>query len=378
MVAPMRSLIAELSEFLHWWWAQLVFTTRWLVGVVMPTWKIGAVVVFERTGGEVLRVRNTGWEKLFGFKTEIDSRWPDDLRPFGTFAALKGTRCSAVLSNDLILKRSIPLPDTVEHQLGELLPLYLEREFPISLDEINWSYSVTERTKENRQIAVELTIVRCETVQAVERAVRAWGFKLIQIGVREGDRILGDFRQPPIRASFKRGSRTQRILVASAACLSLVLIGCIGVQWWRERQEIERELAPYLAKAERVRVTSAAMQRKADPAQQLVKIAAQPDAADLVYLLTEHTPVDTWVYQLSINAGANVDREDSEEPALVIEAVTPASLSYLKNLASIPGFGQVELASTEPSPASSSLKRALVKVRSVHLASESAREQSVE
>lgn len=350
----------ELAEFARWWWTQLLECVRALVGFIVPRSKVTTIVSFERTGGDISVIRKGKRQPLLSFRVGSNGAWPADLRPFGSIEIVKRARAAAALTADLVLTRIILLPDATERQLSQVLPLYLEREFPITLDAIAWFYAIKRRLKATRQIEVEVAIVRRDTLLDIEAAMRRWELQVARVGVKDGDQLRGNFLAPPKAIVQKRITRVDRWLMVSAAVFALATVGCVVGQWWYERYQLGRELQTTTQSARRVQRVAEELNTSASPAQQLASIAAQPDAADLVYLLTERTPADTWIYQLSIDA------RGTDKPQLTLAAVTPPSLDYLKTLGSIPGFEQVALTSTESNPGNASLKRAFVSVGAKH------------
>lgn len=330
----------ELGLLWYWWVGELHDLAVLVLTAVLPHLKLRTHLTLDRTGGQIAVLRSGEFKPLFSLRKEVGAPWPLDLRPFGSVEVIQRTRTAVALSSEFALTRELVFPEATERELDRVIPLYLEREFPLSLSAISFSYSILRRMRATRQLVVRIVIVRRDDLDAVLTAVRSWGMIPVQVGMSdETSYVRGNFMQQTARRIDKSWGAMERWLFAFWVLCGLAVVVTIATHWGYERHRLGLVLSQVQASAATVKAASARVEDKVVPAQRLAKITSSPDAADILTKLTERTPADTWIYQLTVDADPDV------VPVLNLSAVTSATLDYLKTLDSTPEFDHVKLGS---------------------------------
>ena len=347
-----KALRAELREFTQWWFGQLHEAVITVLRVLLPRWQLRALIELNASGGTVSRILGSQMTPLFSFHQAAGTDWPADLKPFGSVEVIRNHRAVVALDPAITLTYDITLPEATERTLDQVIPLYLEREFPLTLDRIAFDYLVVRRDREAQQIDVRLMIIQRTLLERILAAAIAWRVRTIQVGLAADntDRCVGNFIRSTKRLSL-RLSRLDKALMAGLIFLLVVTSGIVMGQWGLERYRVGAAIENLRPQAKVVQQAAQHLRALAAPAELLSIIAHQADAADFVEALTDVTPADTWISQLSIRAPA------LSTATFTLTAYTPPSLDYAKRLQSVMGMQQVKLVESTADTLSGSMKR---------------------
>lgn len=345
--------VEEMQAFIEWWRTQLLAVSGTMLRLALPSLRSRTIVTLHRGGGRVALLKRDQANSLFDFSKAPDAPWPMDLKIFGSIEVVQGTRTLLGLSEEFVLTHELTLPDAVERNLDSAVELYLEREFPLTLNSVWITHEVVRRVRSQRQLVVRIKVVRREVLQQVISAARAWGLRITQVGTTAADgRVVDNFLRPDTSARKIRLSRMDQRLLAMLLAVILIAGSIVAGQWSMERYHARQALEQVKPSAQSAQAVAHQLNKQAGPALLLGEIGKIPDAAEILAVLTEQTSADTWIYQLSIRAAPRIP------PLLEIAAFTPPSLEYQKSLEDSDWFEQVVLISAEDDPGHPSLRRA--------------------
>jgi len=343
--------LAELHALLFWWLDQLHAAFVAATQFALSVWQTRALITLNASGGALARVRRVQIVPLFSFYQETGAPWPTDLKPFGSIEVLRNSRATVVLANDMVLTHEIVLPEATERALSQVIPLYLEREFPLTLDTIAFDHAVVRRDRVSRQISVRVLIIRRAILDRVVATINAWHIRPIQVGIADSaGQCVGNFLKTTTRQAFLFSS-VDKVFMTGILLLAIAMGSIVIGQWQFERYQVRTVIEQTSPQADKVRQAAKRLQSMAAPAKLLSTISHELDAADLLERLTDQTPTDTWVYQLRIRAPA------LSVATFEIGAFTPLSLDYVKKWESAADMQQVKLVSTSSDAMDQSLKR---------------------
>lgn len=347
------NMMFEVRAFAHWWWEQLRASGLALLRATIPSMRPRVTLALTCEGGQFYTLQRNQMSLLFNFSKRKDGLWPTDLKAFGPVEIVHGARALVGFSGELILSQTFTLPDIVEHDLNSTIKLRMEREFPLNLESISIAYEVTSHLRQQRQIVVTVWVLKRDILEQVIKMCGIFGIRPVQIGVRTANgSVTSNFLKPEEIRGRLRFSWLARPLTISICMLLLTAMVTISALWGWERYRTNQVLESVRPKAQSVQHIAQSLARQAAPARLLAQISEIPDAADVVLALTDRTPSDTWVYQLSVKSTPLVN------PRLEISAFTPRSLNYLKSLENSAEFEQVRLISSEDDPGQSTMRRA--------------------
>lgn len=350
----LRAFVVEVTALFGWWVNQLRELLLQALESLVPHMKLRTVIKLDLAHAQVLVLRGGKFNPLFSFRKEPGAQWPLELRHFGSAEVIHNTRAAIALSSDYAIAHELVLPETTESQLDRIIPLYLEREFPLMLSAVSFSFSVVNRLRDARQIVVKIVVVRKAQLDELMIASQAWGLRVVKVGLAEGaSGVAGNFIQHKPNTRSESIGGINRWLLISSAALGLLFLAVVGIEWSFERSTVASVLVQAKSNAQIAEKTFDELQSKAAPAVRLAAISRQADAADILNRLTERSPADTWVYQLSI------ETRQGSVSKLSWSAATPRSLEYIETIERSPEFANVKLVSS----ASDVNNASLVKVK---------------
>jgi len=188
--------------------------------------------------------------------------------------------------------------------MANIVRLYLERELPLPLARFYFTHRELPRAWGEPTVRVQIIITRRDVIDGLLGTAKAWGLRPVVAGVAVGTTgIAGNVLA--VQAARWRPttlSVVDRRLLQAGAVLGVLCALTVGVQNWRERVVVSRELAKVSELALSVSGKADALSRRVVPAQALARIVAAGDAADVLAELSERVPRDSWAYELSIDA----------------------------------------------------------------------------
>jgi hypothetical protein len=334
---------AEVTALLAWWLEELRVCGENLLGRIAPRSLTRTVIALDRAGGDISTVRGKDRQSVLHFTCEAPGEWPEDLEPFGSPDAIRGTRGVVALSGEFVLVHEIVLPRALEREVDQVIPLQLERELPLPTDRLALDWRISRRSRGEGRITVEVLIVHRALIERVKSLTRAWRIDLMRIGLaREARAIAGDFLRTSRRVSPLRLNATEARLALTAGALAVLWGLLIGGQWVYERVRVGRALDavnPHALLADRIREE---LRAAAAPGAALVTLMREPDALDALTALTEAVPADSWAYEVDIGA------ESPQAAEIKASTFTPTATTLVDLLGRSPQFGAVRSVSATP------------------------------
>jgi general secretion pathway protein L len=327
-----------LTALIAWWLQELREMGEAALARLIPRLATRTFVRFEGQSGTLWSLRGSHKECLSTFTCDATGAWPEKLSPPEAAAAVQGTRAIVALAPASVLRQKLTLPVSAERNLDQIIWLQLERESPMPLERVSVDYRTGKRSRTDRTIEIELLIVQRDRIERVRELARAWGLRLMRIGVGvEANGVNGNFLRARDTSGRLQLTRTDSRLTFAAALLTVLYVLLLGVQWGYERFQVGRELQRLEAPATAADHLARQLQVNAAPAQALAKMIRQPDALDLLTALTQDIPRDSWLYELEINA------QWPQVPRIKLSGFTPTATKLIGELQNTGHFDDVRL-----------------------------------
>lgn len=240
-----------------------------------------------------------------------------------------------VLARDSVLQKLVQYPAVVEENLEEVIATDLDRQTPFKAAELFHTQRVVRRfdgADGVSRIEVELTVAPKRAIEAAMAQVRRAGSSVMAIGVAGMDAsvdLLPRAMLPP-----RRLTSVQRLNVALASLLVLLIIGAIAIPIWQRRAEVLR-LTPIVEKArseaEATRRIDAELQRLAAEHQLVTTRKYQsPTVLEIIEELSRLSPDTTWLQSLEMKAPQGTGKpRQTRELLLAGEAASASKMIEL-------------------------------------------------
>jgi general secretion pathway protein L len=235
-----------------------------------------------------------------------------------------------VLPQGVVLQKLIQYPAVVEENLDEVVATDLDRQTPFKATDLFHTQRVLRRFDGSdgvSRIEVELTVVPKRVVEPAIAQVRQAGSSVMAIGVAGMDRavdLLPRNMLPP-----RRLTSVQRLNVALASALVLLIVGAIAIPIWQRRAEVLR-LTPIVEKArneaEATRRIDTELQRLASEHQLVTTRKYQaPAVIDIIEELSRLSPDTTWLQSLEMKAPTSASKSRQTRELLLVGEAASAS-----------------------------------------------------
>lgn len=328
----------ECQALFVWWVQEMRACGEVLLFRLAPQLSTRTVVRLEPGGGHLSTVRGKERRELFSFTCETSGMWPTEISEATVREAIRGSRAVFTLAPEFALVHRFSLPDALERDLDRVIALQLEREQPLRPDQVSFDWRIVGRSRSERMLTVEVLLAHRRCIERVEALAEAWQVHPIVIGVATG-KPTGNFVKRTTRSGTLHLSRIEARLALAGAALATLCALTIGAQWIYERVEVGRAVASAKREAaisDRLRrdIESTAM-----PLAALTGLMRQSDALDVLTVLTERIPADSWVYELDIAA------RDPVPPEAKLSAFTPTATLLVDLLGKSGDFDHVQLLS---------------------------------
>ncbi len=225
-----------------------------------------------------------------------DQACPQILAPFRTRDADIVLR----LPGQSALRRTVDLPLAAMENLREVIGFEIDRHTPFKAGEVYFDYGLRAKDTVNNRLTVDLVVVTRKPADAAISQLRAWDLDPDRLDV-EGSEAMEVNLLP--RAA-QRGGGQRRWLVAAAAAGLCVLAGIAVYLPLHEKQNLAAETRAEMEIAQAEAAQSKALserveQFKANGVFVVRQKQQRPSVSEVLSLLTDLLPDDTWVIQLS-------------------------------------------------------------------------------
>lgn len=346
-----RSLMAsrvwgEISALLQWWREQLVELGLAVLARTIPRLATRIQVFPNAAEWQIWLVRGTRRQPLTTIAappTPLNEEQQRALQPIAKAPALIGVAPSSLMTLDC------RLPAAAERALHSAIPLYLQRELPLPLEQFHVQWRLIARDRLTRQITVRIWIIRARDAQLYLDAVRGFGLRAVQLGIDQGNgHIAHNFmRAQGSEVRAQEQLPTRRLAMAAGALLMAIVLLTAG-QWSYERVRVGRVQRALHARALIVRAQSEQLVHAWQPALAIREVMADVDAADTLLALTQAIPTSAWVYD------ANIEALTHAPAHIKIMGFAPQANGLTQTLEALSGFRAVTLVNSLPSSVGSS------------------------
>lgn len=287
-------------ELFAWWIGQLAdcIPERWRRAVA-PIQDRLTITPIESIGSGVTAISASVWSK--NRETPLGEFRVDDGELAGVANA---SRMPVVLRvpDRSVLCKTITLPMATERDLAQVLAFEMDRETPFAVDDVFWSYRLTDRNRQREQITVRLRLINRAQLAPLLDALAGIGILIMRLevvgGADDGLVLPVDTDRVPLR---RRGNI--RFLRWASATLCLVAaVLAIATPFVRQAQDLaklDREIAAgrgAAEQAEHLRQEIDRLQGAGDVVQK--ERAAAGDPLATLAALTAALPDDTYLTEL--------------------------------------------------------------------------------
>lgn len=299
----LASGIALVSRFFRWWFGELAALLPQGWRSALSDRRPRVIVVVGDGAARVHYGRRNSFRDLGTIPFLVENRevaaqfCPQILAPFHTRDADVVLR----LPRKAALRRIIDLPLAAMENLREVIGFEIDRHTPFKAGEVYFDYGLRAKDAANNRLTVDLVVVTRGPADAAVSQLRTWGLDPDRLDI-EGSEAL-DVNLLPL-ASQARGGGYRRWLVAAAVVGLCVLVGIAVYLPLYQKQKLAAE-----ARAEMQIAQAEAAQTKelSDRVDHLETSGAyvvrqkqqRPSVSEVLSLLTDVLPDDTWVIQLS-------------------------------------------------------------------------------
>jgi len=331
---------AEWGALLAWWLQEMRACGESLLIRLAPRLITRTFVRLERAGGGIWTLRGKERRDLLTFTCEAPGDWPGDLQTSSSAEAIRGTRAVFALAPEFALVHRMILPDALERDLDRVIALQLERQQPMRLDRVCFAWHIVGRSRRQRLLTVEVLIAHRGCIERVQGLAQGWAVQPVRIGiVNASGGVTGNFVRRAARSRTFSLNGTEARLALSAALLAALGVLLIGGQCLYERVKVGQALTSAVTQAAVSDHLARDVKSVAIPAAALTDLMSQPDALDVLAVLTERIPADSWVYDLDITAQFPV------APEIKLAAFTPTATLLVDLLGTSGQFDHVQLVS---------------------------------
>ncbi|GBQ95287.1 general secretion pathway protein L [Asaia lannensis NBRC 102526] len=311
--------------FLHWWGRQLyaLIPERFAKTVILPARPVMQVrtgpeglTFFLHTDRETVPLTNdTG--------TSIGPR-EQAQKIVGKWAP--APRCILVLPEGQIMQRSVTLPLAAEHDLDAVLRFEMDRLTPFPADALFWAQTLLHRDTALNQIVLALWIAPRHLVDPVMDQLTSMGITPDWLENDHGSARIALLRQS---APLDR-VKDPRFALPVMACVLLVVFLLVGAVHQSHRLAIdESRIAGLRTPALQASQLRRMIEEKRAGAR-LVQDARTRlgDPMQILSVLTELLPDDTFLTDLSLKQGQLLISGQSGEPASLIRTLSASPLLH--------------------------------------------------
>ncbi|HET8940547.1 MAG TPA: PilN domain-containing protein [Rudaea sp.] len=219
------------------------------------------------------------------------------------------------------LRRTINLPAAAEDNLRRVLTFEMDRQTPFKADQVYFDYRLATRTRADRNLHVELTVVTRTQLDAELAAIAACNARLDGVDCwthgsgsqRAGLNLL------PVEQRFKRKNLPLRLNLALAAAALVLLVTAMLL--WLANQEsalgaMQTQVESAQKEAAQVAKLRKTLQDSVDSANFLGRKKLEtPVMVELLNDLTKRLPDDTYLERLNVDEKNKIELQGLSDDA---------------------------------------------------------------
>lgn len=334
----MRLLTAESSALLRWWLEELRSLLQDSVDRLIPGLTSRTVITLTELAGTLTHVQRGRESKSVAFQLDGSGSLPIHGPDLVEDPMVRRSRSQIVIPGSAVLVRHLWLPAGASQNLDAVIELQLERDLPVTRDQVYVDWHIAERRDGPAQIRVAIAVARRSEIDSIRNVTQSWGLRPISIGLVDE---LGvpefDFISRIRSGSSVSLGRIDRILIICSAFLALAMLGTAIGDAWHQRSSLSAELAATAVQASKVDQRLEQLRLLSAPIKALNRRMSVPAVPEILADLTHALPDDSWVFQLEIRAAGD------ESAEVRLSAFAPVATTLTDALQNSPQFRSVEL-----------------------------------
>lgn len=215
-------------------------------------------------------------------------------------------RLDLLLPPDVVLSRTVRLPEAARRQFRSAIEIQLPRLMPLTADQIYFDCAVSSLDAERKQIVVELAIVRRCVTDLLLGGFVAQGEVSVSVIAKRMDEGSGTYfrfaeRRP---RKLEKAHSLNRWLATSATILLMVAVALFIYQWRRLDQSITRQLAATDGSSATAHKLQAALEARIQRISAVANRLQAPDPAAVLSALNRALPDNAFIYQMQLDGRA--------------------------------------------------------------------------
>lgn len=294
--------------FFAWWGGELAacLPARW-----RAAFGSGATWYLLRAEGAEWRVNRAG-------AAPVLARWRDDdpvPTPQATLAAAwQGVdavdrRLAVLLPPDEVLRRVLQVPLAARPRLQQVVGYELDRQTPFTAAQVYCTVRETAQPAPAGQLAVELFVVRRDTLDPLLARLATLGIGIDAVDVPAGDARTGINLLPADRTLRRTRPRLRLNLALGAACV--LLLGLLMGAWRHNREaalaQMQTQVDAMHGAAAQVAALRKQWQDDVGAAGFLAqRKARRPSVLAVLLDLTKRLPASAWLERFSLDDGGQI------------------------------------------------------------------------
>lgn len=299
---------SPLPAFLRWWGGELR-------SLLPPRWRgwFGDAADWHllQLDGSLWTLRRAGeGQPLASWDDELDAR----LQQATLAAALRHVdredlRLALLLPPEVVLRRTLLLPEAAQHNLQQVLAFEMDRQTPFNLAQVHYAARELDKAAPGGRFHAELVAVMRSTLDPLLARLRALGIVVDAVDQMAGTGRLGVNLLPAEQAPHRRRPR-RRLNLALAGCCVLLLALLLG-QWLHNRQlalsRMQDTVQAMRGEAQQVASLRQQLQDDAGAAGFLAQRKKQSvSMLALLQEITQRLPDSAWLERFSVDNSGQV------------------------------------------------------------------------
>jgi hypothetical protein len=271
--------------------------------------------------------------------------WPEN--PFKDEPAhIRSLRTALLIREQDVLSHVLRLPLAAEHSLHQVMPLIMERDLPLPVEQLVTDWRIQGR--DTGALHVQIVAIRRTSLQSNFDLLERWDLRVNRVAIapRTFDQVnlsqtYGNLAMSARKRAALPWTSTQKILGWGAvAAVVLAVMVTLG-QWTYERVRLMAPLREAHTAQMQFSTLSHLYDRNVAPAKSLVQLLTSSDAIDVLARLTHSVGTDAWAHELAI-------REDPKGGFQVKFTGRAANgRELVRQLKELPTLKDVDLSSSE-------------------------------
>jgi general secretion pathway protein L len=273
------------------------------------------VIVPEGAKARLCQGRGEGRREI----GQLDPSSPGAMQAVLAGARRSGGRTVIELAADHVITRSVTFPVQVRNNLTQVVGYEIDRLTPFRADQVCFDFRVQDTQARGDKLAVEIALCRRDQLQGWLERLRDASAPAEQVtweGAWPKANLL------PLQDRPRRGMSaltTNKLLLLLTILLAAAALASPIWQKNRHLEQLDTDVIDLKARAEEVyEVRDAIELARQGSVAVLERKSEQPRMTELLRVLTERLPDETWVQNLDLNDGDVQIRGESSQAAALI------------------------------------------------------------